>query len=92
MVKNHDYLLESASEGHPDKICDVVSDAILDAILEQDPKARVAVETLVKTGLVVIAGEVTTTATVDYTAVARQKIKEIGYTDGDLDLTIKVVA
>ncbi len=91
MVKNHDYFFtsESVSEGHPDKICDQVSDAILDAILEQDPKARVAVETLVKTGLVVIAGEVTTTATVDYTAVARQKIKEIGYTDGDLGFDYK---
>ena len=86
MIKNHDYFFtsESVSEGHPDKICDQISDAILDAILAQDPKARVAVETLVKTGLVVIAGEVTTSATVDYTAVAREKDKEIGYTDGSL--------
>ena len=91
MIKNQDYFFtsESVSEGHPDKICDQISDAILDAILEQDPKARVAVETLVKTGLVVIAGEVTTTATVDYTAVARQKIKEIGYTDGNLGFDYK---
>ena len=91
MVKNHDYFFtsESVSEGHPDKICDQISDAILDAILEQDPKARVAVETLVKTGLVVIAGEVTTTATVDYAAVARNKIKEIGYTDGNLGFDYK---
>jgi S-adenosylmethionine synthetase len=81
-----DYLFtsESVSEGHPDKICDQISDAILDALLTQDKHSRVAVESLVKTGLVVIAGEVTTKAVVDYAKVARQVIEEIGYTDGKL--------
>ena len=69
---------ESVSEGHPDKVADQISDAILDAILAQDPTARVAAETLVNTGLAVLAGEVTTTAVVDYIKVARQTITEIG--------------
>ena len=72
---------ESVSEGHPDKVADQISDAILDAILAQDPKSRVAVETLVTTGLVVLAGEVTTTAYVDVQEIARGVIREIGYTD-----------
>lgn len=72
---------ESVAIGHPDKIADQISDAILDAILEQDPYGRVACETLVKTGLVLIAGEITTTANVDIPAIARETIKEIGYTD-----------
>lgn len=72
---------ESVASGHPDKIADQISDAILDAILEQDPYGRVACETLVKTGLVLIAGEITTTANVDIPAIARETIKEIGYTD-----------
>lgn len=72
---------ESVSEGHPDKVADQISDAILDALLEQDPKSRVAVETLVTTGLVVLSGEVTTNAYVDVQEVARQVIREIGYTD-----------
>ena len=71
---------ESVTEGHPDKISDQISDAILDAILTQDQTARVACETLVTTGLVVIAGEITTTATVDFSKVARETIREIGYT------------
>lgn len=70
---------ESVSEGHPDKVADQISDAILDAILSQDPKARVAAETLVNTGLCVLAGEVTTNANVDYIKVARDTIKRIGY-------------
>jgi S-adenosylmethionine synthetase len=70
---------ESVTEGHPDKIADQVSDAVLDAILAQDPKGRVACETLVTTGLVVIAGEVTTNARVDYAHVAREAIRKIGY-------------
>jgi len=70
---------ESVSEGHPDKVADQVSDAILDAILEQDPTARVACETLVKTGMALVAGEITTTANIDYEAVVRNTIKEIGY-------------
>ena len=75
---------ESVSEGHPDKVADQISDAILDAILAQDPTARVAAETLVNTGLAVLAGEVTTTAVVDYIKVARQTITEIGYNRSEL--------
>ena len=71
---------ESVSEGHPDKVADQISDAILDAMLEQDPKSRVAVETLVTTGLAVVSGEVTTEAYVDVQEVVREVIKEIGYT------------
>jgi S-adenosylmethionine synthetase len=71
---------ESVTEGHPDKIADQISDAVLDAALSEDPTARVACETLVTTGLVVIAGEITTTARVDFTKVARDTIREIGYT------------
>ena len=71
---------ESVTEGHPDKIADQISDAVLDAALSEDPTARVACETLVTTGLVVIAGEITTSARVDFTRVARDTIREIGYT------------
>ena len=71
---------ESVTEGHPDKIADQISDAVLDAVLTQDEKARVACETLVTTGLVVIAGEISTNAWVNFTQVARETIKEIGYT------------
>ncbi|MCA8972658.1 MAG: methionine adenosyltransferase, partial [Planctomycetes bacterium] len=72
---------ESVSAGHPDKVSDAISDSILDACLEQDPKSRVACETLCTTNLVVIAGEITTTAKVDYEAIARKAIERIGYTD-----------
>ncbi|MBS1961018.1 MAG: methionine adenosyltransferase [Bdellovibrionales bacterium] len=72
---------ESVTEGHPDKIADQISDAVLDALLTQDPRSRVACETLVTTGLVVIAGEVTTNARVDYAQIARAAIKKIGYDD-----------
>ena len=71
---------ESVTEGHPDKISDQISDAVLDAALSVDPKARVACETLVTTGLVVVAGEITTEAVIDYSRVARETIREIGYT------------
>jgi len=70
---------ESVTEGHPDKVSDGISDAILDALLAQDPKSRVACETMVSTGMVVISGEITTTASIDYADVAREKIKKIGY-------------
>jgi len=72
---------ESVSQGHPDKICDQISDSVLDAMLAQDPNSRVACETLVTTGLVVIAGEITSKAVVDFQAVARKTISEIGYND-----------
>ena len=72
---------ESVTEGHPDKISDQVSDAVLDAVLEQDPNARVACETLVSTGLAVIAGEITTSANIDFQKVVRETINEIGYND-----------
>lgn len=72
---------ESVSEGHPDKIADQISDSILDALLKEDPSSRVAVETLVTTGLVMLAGEVTTDASVEYRDIAREVIREIGYTD-----------
>ncbi|PLX95603.1 MAG: methionine adenosyltransferase [Desulfuromonas sp.] len=72
---------ESVSEGHPDKVADQISDAILDAILTQDPKSRVACETLVTTGMAMIAGEITTNARIDYPEIVRQTIKEIGYGD-----------
>lgn len=71
---------ESVTEGHPDKICDQISDAVLDAILEEDPNARVACETMVTTGLAVVAGEITTTSYVDIPKLVRQTIKDIGYT------------
>jgi len=70
---------ESVSQGHPDKVCDQISDAILDAMLSQDPNSHVACETLVTTGLVVVAGEITSKATIDYQAVVRKTIREIGY-------------
>jgi S-adenosylmethionine synthetase len=72
---------ESVTEGHPDKMCDQISDSILDAILAQDPEARVACETATTTGLVLVAGEITTKATIDVTAIVRETIKRIGYTD-----------
>jgi S-adenosylmethionine synthetase len=72
---------ESVSEGHPDKVADQVSDAVLDAILSQDPQSRVACETMVTTGMVVIAGEITTNATIDYPNVVREAIRDIGYND-----------
>jgi S-adenosylmethionine synthetase len=88
-IKGRLFTSESVTEGHPDKICDQISDAILDAILEKDPLARVACETLVNTGLVVVTGEITTDCYVDISKVVRNTIKELGYTrakygfDGD---------
>lgn len=80
---------ESVSEGHPDKVSDQISDAILDAILEQDPTARVAAETLCNTGLVVLAGEISTHANVDYIQVARDTIKRIGYDNTEYGIDYK---
>ena len=70
---------ESVTEGHPDKICDQISDAVLDALLEQDPLSRVACETAITTGLVLVMGEVTTTGYVDIQKIVRETIREIGY-------------
>ncbi len=83
---SHSYLFtsESVSEGHPDKIADQISDAVLDAMIEQDPKARVACETMVKTGMVVVAGEVTTTAWVDLEKLVRETVLEIGYNNSSM--------
>ena len=90
-TKSSDFLFtsESVSEGHPDKVADQVSDSILDAIFTQDPHARVAAETLCNTGLVVLAGEITTTANVDYIQVARDTIKRIGYDNTDYGIDYK---
>ena len=91
MAKSNDFLFtsESVSEGHPDKVADQVSDSILDAIFTQDPNARVAAETLCNTGLVVLAGEITTTANVDYIQVARDTIKRIGYDNTEYGIDYK---
>ena len=79
MGSNYLFTSESVSEGHPDKVADQISDAVLDAILEQDPYGRVAAETLCATGLVVLAGEITTSAQVDYIGVTRDTLRQIGY-------------
>ncbi|GGC06636.1 S-adenosylmethionine synthase [Oxalicibacterium flavum] len=92
MANEYLFTSESVSEGHPDKVADQISDSILDAILEQDPKARVAAETLCNTGLVVLAGEITTTANVDYIKVARDTIKRIGYDNADYGIDHKSCA
>jgi len=84
MAGNHLFTSESVSAGHPDKICDQISDAILDAILEQDTDARVACETMVKTGMVVLAGEITTSAVIDYENIVRDVVNDIGYNCSDV--------
>lgn len=83
-MAKHLFTSESVSEGHPDKIADQISDAVLDAILEQDPKARVACETYVKTGMVMVGGEVTTSAWVDIEDLTRKTVREIGYVHSDM--------
>jgi len=87
--KSFYFTSESVSEGHPDKVADQISDAILDAILAQDPRSRVAAETLCNTGLVVLAGEITTQANVDYIQVARNTLKRIGYDNTDFGIDYK---
>jgi S-adenosylmethionine synthetase len=83
-MTSHLFTSESVSEGHPDKIADQISDAVLDAILTQDPKARVACETFVKTGMVLVGGEVTTSAWVDIEEITRKTVREIGYVHSDM--------
>ncbi len=85
---------ESVSEGHPDKVCDYISDSVLDACFEQDPQSRVACETLCKSDTVVLAGEITTNAVLDYEKIVRDAVREIGYTDGSepfCDTTLKLI-
>ena len=84
MANEYLFTSESVTEGHPDKVADQISDAILDEIIKQDPKARVACETLVKTGMAIIAGEITTALLLDMPAIIRQTIKEIGYNSSDM--------
>ena len=91
-MKNYIFTSESVSEGHPDKMADQISDAVLDKILEQDPKARVACETLLTTGLVLVAGEITTTAKINITDVTRETIKRIGYDHSDKGFDYKTCA
>jgi S-adenosylmethionine synthetase len=83
-AKDFLFTSESVSEGHPDKMCDQISDGILDALLQTDPESRVACETMVKTGMVVVAGEITTKAQINYADIAREVVREIGYTDSSL--------
>ncbi|MBR1780213.1 MAG: methionine adenosyltransferase, partial [Oscillospiraceae bacterium] len=92
MSKNRIFTSESVTEGHPDKICDQISDAVLDAILAQDPDARVACETVAATGMVLLMGEITTTAQVDIPAVARRTIERIGYTSSEVGFDAKTCA
>ncbi len=83
-AKDFLFTSESVSEGHPDKMCDQISDAILDALIAKDPDSRVACETLAKTGMVVVAGEITTRATINYSDVVREVVQDIGYTSSEL--------
>ncbi len=83
-LKNFMFTSESVSEGHPDKMCDQISDAILDALLTEDPQSRVACESLVKTGMAVVAGEITSKAVVPYSDIVRRTVKEIGYTSSEM--------
>jgi len=83
-IKNYHFSSESVTEGHPDKICDAVSDAVLDACLKDDKTSRVACETLAKTGMIIIAGEITTNAKIDYQKIARDTIRKIGYVHSDM--------
>jgi len=88
-MKNYLFTSESVSEGHPDKVSDLISDAVLDAILEKDPNARVAAETLTNTNLVVLAGEITTNAKIDYEQIARDTLKSIGYDNVEYGIDYK---
>ncbi len=91
-IKNYHFSSESVTEGHPDKICDAVSDAVLDACLAEDKNSRVACETLAKTGLIMVAGEITTTANLDYQEIVRSTIKRIGYTDSSMGFDAETCA
>ena len=88
MLKDYVFTSESVNEGHPDKVCDQISDAVLDALLAQDPDSRVACEALIKTGIVVVAGEITSTAKVEFGEIARAVIRDIGYTTPDTGFNV----
>src|SRR6266478_4766671 len=83
-LKDFLFTSESVGEGHPDKMCDQISDAILDALLAEDPNSRVALESLAKTGMVVLAGEITSNAKVNYVDIVRKVVREIGYDDSSI--------
>jgi S-adenosylmethionine synthetase len=91
-LKDFLFTSESVSEGHPDKMCDQVSDGILDALLAQDPDSRVACESLAKTGMVVVAGEITTRAQIDYSDVVRGVVRDIGYTGSEMGFDAETCA
>src|SRR5215210_1581884 len=93
-LSDNEYLFtsESVTEGHPDKVADQISDGVLDAVMREDPYGRVACETLVNTGLVVVSGEITTETYVDIPEIARSTIRQIGYTDADLGFSADAVA
>src|SRR5580700_4679708 len=91
-MSRYRFTSESVTEGHPDKLCDQVSDAILDAILTQDKRARVACESLAKTGMVVVAGEITTDAVIEYPRVVRETVKGIGYTSSKMGFDAETCA
>lgn len=92
MAKDYLFTSESVSEGHPDKVADQVSDSIVDALIAQDPKSRIACETMVNTGMAVIAGEITSTARVDFPEIVRDTIREIGYTNSDIGYDANTIA
>ena len=91
-LKDFLFTSESVSEGHPDKMCDQISDAVLDALLAQDPNSRVALESLAKTGMVVMAGEITSNARIEYSEVARKTVLDIGYNDSSIGFDGKTCA
>jgi S-adenosylmethionine synthetase len=92
MLKDYLFTSESVNEGHPDKVCDQISDAVLDALLEQDPDSRVACESLIKTGLIVVAGEVTTRGKIDFGKVAKEVVADIGYTTAESGFNVDSAA
>jgi S-adenosylmethionine synthetase len=91
-MSRYRFTSESVTEGHPDKLCDAISDSVLDAILKQDPRARVACESLAKTGMVVLAGEITTNAVVEYPVIVRNAVREIGYTGSEMGFDAETCA
>ena len=92
MTSDYIFSSESVGEGHPDKVCDTISDAVLDACLAQDPGARVACETLVNTGMAVVSGEISTEASIDIPTIVRDTVRGIGYDDGDLGYAADAIA